>query len=84
MLHCVHLGPVQVGQVGGGEVSWHVGPEQDVIHVMPQEPVVDVGGHAAVVHGELPQRSLHPVKAGALPDKVHHKVTAAACRSSLV
>ena len=51
-----------------------VGPEQDIVHVVSEEAVVDVGGHARVVHGKLAQRRLHPVKAGRLPDKVDDKV----------
>jgi hypothetical protein len=73
-----YLGPVEVGQIGRGEVLGQVGPEQDVIHIMAQEAVVDVRGHARVVHRKLPQRRLHPVKARRLPDEVDDKVGAAA------
>ena len=59
VLDGVHLGPVEVGEVGGGEVARQMGPEQDVVHVVAKEPVVDVRRHTAVVHGELPQRGLH-------------------------
>ena len=54
-----------------------MGPEQDVIHIMSQEAVVDIRGHARVVHRKLPQRRLHPVKARRLPHKVDNKVGAA-------
>ncbi len=54
-----------------------MGPEQDVIHIMSQEAVVDIRGHARVVHRELTQRRLHPVKACRLPHKVDDKVGAA-------
>ena len=46
--------------------------------------MVDVGRHVAVVHRELAQRGLYPVKAGRLPDKVDHEVARAVVGHALV
>ena len=51
---------------------------------MSQQPVVDVCWHTRVVHGELPERRLHPVKAGGFPDVVDDEVGGACGRGSLV
>ena len=84
VLHCIHLRPVQVGQVGRGKVSWQLSPEENIVNIVSKQPVVDVSRDRAVVHCKLSQGRLHPVKTGAFPHKVDHKVGAAARRSSLV
>ncbi len=61
-----------------------VGTEQDVVHVVAQQPMVDVGRHAGVVHCKFAQGRLHPVETGRLPDKVDDKVGAAANGRPLV
>ena len=59
--------------------------ESTHIYLVAQQPVVlNVGRHAAVVHRELAQRRLHPVKAGRLPDKVDHEVAGAVVGHALV
>ena len=77
VLDGVDLGAVEVGQVGGGEVPREVGAELDVVHLVPEELVVDVRAHGAVVHGELLERGLHAVEARGLPDEVDDKVLGA-------
>ena len=55
MLDSVHLGPVEVWQVWSREVSGEMSPEEDIVNIVPQQAVVDLGRHRTVVHCELPQ-----------------------------
>lgn len=62
MLDCIHLRSVQVRQIRGGKVFGQMATEENLLYFMPQQSMVYIGRDGRIVHGEFPQRQLHPEK----------------------
>ena len=62
-----HLGMIELRQALCAEALGHVHPQSVLLHLMPQQPVKQVGTQARLVHGKLLHCSLHTVICDALP-----------------
>ena len=72
-LDCEDLRVVELGQSGRAEAARHGHSDRRLLHLVAEEPVVDVAGDRGLVHREGLERGLHAVVGDGLPHEVHRE-----------
>mmetsp|Transcript_29028 Transcript_29028/g.66729 ORF Transcript_29028/g.66729 Transcript_29028/m.66729 type:complete len:327 (+) Transcript_29028:1458-2438(+) len=80
----IHLGVVELWQVGGREVPWQGASYGLLFHIVTKKLVVKVARHTRVINSECSHGSLHTVKRGRLPHELDSETAVDIPRSNLM